>query len=173
VSVELTEEPYDGPVATALVGALMVDLNERYAAWTDDWAPEEREERQASSDAEYLAEVTAEQVSAPLGAFVVAWLDGEPVACGALRPAGVAGEAEVKRMYTAPAARRRGIGRLLLDRLEQRAADLGYGALRLETGLAQPEAMALYERAGWQRIESFGRYAGHAASACFGKALAG
>ena len=172
MAVELTEEPYDGPVATALVHELMRDLNERYAEWAEEWPHEEREERQASSDAEYLAEVTTAQVSPPHGAFVVAWLDGEPVACGALRAAEVDGTAEVKRMYTAPAARRRGVAAIVLERLEQRAAELGYRALRLETGTAQPEAIALYDRAGWQRIASFGRYEGHPASVCFGKDLA-
>jgi GNAT superfamily N-acetyltransferase len=171
LSDELSEEPYDGPVATALVQALMRDLNERYAEWAEDWPDEEREERQASSDADYLAEVTPAQVSPPHGAFVVAWLDGQPVACGALRPAEADGEAEVKRMYTAPAVRRRGIGNLVLERLEARAAELGYRRLRLETGTAQPEAIALYERAGWHHIASYGRYAGHAASVCLGKDL--
>ena len=171
MGVELTDEPYEGPVAAALVHALMRDLNERYAEWAEDWPDEEREQRQASSDAEYLAEVTAAQVSPPQGAFVVAWLDGEAVACGALRPAGVDGEGEVKRMYTVPGARRRGLGALVLERLEAQAAELGYRALRLETGTAQPEAIALCEKAGWHRITSYGRYEGHVASVCLGKVL--
>jgi len=172
VAVELTEEPYDGPVATRLVQELMADLNVRYAAWSEEWPHDERDQRQAESDADYLSEVTAEQVAPPHGAFVVAWLDGTPVACGALRPSEVDGEGEVKRMYTVPAARRQGISRLLLARLEERARQLGYRAVRLETGTAQPEAMALYEGAGWRPIEPFGRYADSPAQRCFGKELA-
>lgn len=169
MGLELTEEPYDGPVATPLVDALLIDLNERYAEWADD---DGREEQQAAEDADWRAEVTPAVVAPPDGAFVVAWLGGEPVGCGALRRSSYDGEAEVKRMYTAPAARRQGVAAAVLAHLEQRARALGYRALRLETGTAQPEAIALYEHAGWHRIEPFGRYRDHPASVCLAKDLA-
>jgi GNAT superfamily N-acetyltransferase len=169
LGVELTEEPYDGPAATALVHALMADLNQRYSAWADD---DGREEHQAEGDDEYLAQLTASDVRAPNGAFVIARLDGEPVACGALRRSGRDGLGEIKRMYTVPSARRQGIAALVLEWLEDAGRRLGYRRLRLETGTAQPEAVALYERAGWQRIVPFGFYADHPASVCFGKELA-
>ena len=74
-------------------------------------------------------------------------------------------------MYTAPTARRRGISRALLGRLEEIASDLGYRRLQLETGTGQPEAMALYESAGWHRITPYGHYKDSPDSVCFAKEL--
>jgi GNAT superfamily N-acetyltransferase len=83
---------------------------------------------------------------------------GEAVACGALRPLGN-GVAEVKRMYVVPAARGRGLSRVVLAGLEAAARDRGWTTLRLETGPRQPEAVALYEGAGYRPIPAFGAYA--------------
>jgi putative acetyltransferase len=66
--------------------------------------------------------------------------------------------AEIKRMWTDPAYRRRGLARRVLDLLEAEAAARGYRRRRLETGLAQPEAVALYEAMGWVRGEGYGRH---------------
>jgi GNAT superfamily N-acetyltransferase len=87
--------------------------------------------------------------------FLVAERAGRPVGCVAVQALGSA-TGEVKRMYVAPHARRRGIGRVLLSAAEELAASLGYAALRLETGTRQPEAVALYESAGWSRIPPYG-----------------
>jgi GNAT superfamily N-acetyltransferase len=165
--LRVTEEPYDGEVAARLVAALHHEIGERYAD-VDTFTPEEL----AEDDAAYLAEVTPELVRAPLGTFVVAWLDGEPVGCGALKPFDDDGVGEVKRMYTAPEARRRGVSRAILERLEAAAVELGYVRLHLETGLPQPEAIRLYESHGWQRIPSYGRYKDTPSSVCFAKDLA-
>jgi GNAT superfamily N-acetyltransferase len=169
--VEITEEPYDGPVGAALVAALTLDIGERYAHEVVAWSPEEV----AQDDLEYQAEVTPDLVVAPHGAFYVAWLDGQPAGCGALKPLHPGAPdrtvGEIKRMYTAPAARRRGVSRAVLDRLEVRAAELGYLRLQLETGTAQPEALALYAGSGWQRITPYGRYKDLPGSVCFGKDL--
>lgn len=165
--IELTEEPYDGAVATELVRALNVEVNERYAD-EDQFTGEEA----AAEDEIYLAEVTAELVVAPHGAFLVAWSDGDAVGCGALKPTGQPGVAEVKRMYVLPTARRRGVSRRLLAGLEERATELGYQRLLLETGTAQPEAVALYESAGWGRIEPYGRWKDAPSSICFAKDVA-
>jgi len=100
----------------------------------------------------------------PRGAFFVAYRDGEPVATGAWRRRedveafGTRSTAEVKRMYVAPAARGLGVARRMLACLEDTAADAGAEAMILETGTAQPEAMALYESAGYSRIPGFGFY---------------
>jgi GNAT superfamily N-acetyltransferase len=67
--------------------------------------------------------------------------------------------AEIKRMYVAPEARGRGVARALLAALEQAARDRGYDVLRLETGLSQPEASALYTSSGYAPTEPFGYYA--------------
>ena len=83
--------------------------------------------------------------------------DGTPVGCGALRALG-GDVAEVKRMYVVPAARGRGVSKLLLAGLEDAARARGWTTLRLETGPRQPEAIALYERAGYRAIPAFGAY---------------
>ncbi len=83
--------------------------------------------------------------------------DGTAVGCGALRALGD-GVAEVKRMYVAPAARGRGLSKLLLAGLEDAARSRGWTTLRLETGPRQPEAIALYEGAGYRSIPAFGAY---------------
>jgi putative acetyltransferase len=67
--------------------------------------------------------------------------------------------AEVKRMYVRPAARGRGAARALLARLEAEALDAGFTVLRLETGDRQPEAVRLYELAGFRPCPAFGDYA--------------
>jgi GNAT superfamily N-acetyltransferase len=164
--ITITEEPYDGPVAAALVQALLRDLNARYADEVDAGNPD------APDDDDYLAEVTPALVRAPLGTFLVAWIDGQPAGCGAVKPLdGDATKGEIKRMYTTPDARRQGIGRALLVELELRAAGLGYGRVQLETGLAQPEAIALYERHGWHRITPYGHYKDSPQSVCFAKVI--
>jgi putative acetyltransferase len=89
--------------------------------------------------------------------FFVARVDGVAVGCG-----GVGfydGYAEVKRMFTRPTVRRQGVARALLRRLEAEASGAGYTVLRLETGVYQHEAIAFYERAGFERCEAFGDYA--------------
>lgn len=117
-----------------------------------------------------VAAVALVAVTPPLGVFLVARLDGEAVACGALKPVDAEpGVAEIKRMYTQPLARRRGVGRALLARLEAHGAALGYRRLKLETGLAQPEALALYEGQGWEQITPYGRFREHPESVCFAK----
>jgi GNAT superfamily N-acetyltransferase len=77
----------------------------------------------------------------------------------------------VKRMYTVPTARRRGVSRLILERLEGIATELGYARLQLETGTEQPEALALYDSAGWVRITPYGRYKEDPTSVCYAKDL--
>ncbi len=143
------------------------EINVRYAGETLDWSEAEL----ADEAAGYLGEVTADLVRRPRGTFLV---DGEPIGCGALKPFdGLAQVAEIKRMYTSPAARRRGVSRALLRRLEEIAAELGYRRIQLETGTEQPEAVALYESHGWHRITPYGRYKESPSSICFAKDLAG
>lgn len=94
--------------------------------------------------------------------FFVARLDGEAVGCGALRiyhHTERGGYGELKRMYVAPAARGHRIGRRILDRIEAEARAEGLACLRLETGIHQPEALALYRSAGYAERDAFGAYA--------------
>jgi GNAT superfamily N-acetyltransferase len=143
-----------GGAAQALIERLNAELTERYPS------PEDRH-----------FGLSEEQVAGTNGVFLVAALDGEAVGCGALRRLDDA-TGELKRMYVAPEARRLGVGRGLLDELERRARGLGLRRLVLETGLRQHEAMAMYERAGYARIECFGEYEGGGASVCMEKLLA-
>jgi GNAT superfamily N-acetyltransferase len=79
--------------------------------------------------------------------------------------------AEIKRMYVAPATRSAGVGAAILAALEGEARALGVGRLLLETGARQPEALALYRRAGFVAIPRFGAYVGSELSLCMAKAL--
>ena len=89
--------------------------------------------------------------------FFIARVDGEAVACGGI--GFYDGFAELKRMYSKPSIRGRGVARKLLARLEAEAIDSGQTLLRIETGMYQDEAMRFYERAGYNRCEAFGPYA--------------
>jgi GNAT superfamily N-acetyltransferase len=161
--ITVAVEPFDGEVARRLIAALDADLDDRYA---DDIDVEGEPDRA-------MLNVLHDSVTAPHGAFLVARLDGEPVGCGALRPAPTddPGTAEVKRMYVAPSARGRGISRAILEALEQQAKALGYAQVILETGIRQAEAMGLYESAGYQPIANYGAYRDSPLSRCYAKAL--
>ena len=104
------------------------------------------------------------------GVFVVAYDDATPVACGALRPLAEK-EIEVKRMYVVESHRGRGLSRQVLAFLEDRARQLGFRKLLLETGDEQTAAIGLYSSSGFQRVEPFGEYAGSSRSICFAKEL--
>lgn len=112
----------------------------------------------------------------PLGRFYVGYLDGTPVATGAwrrssVRALGAEVSAEVKRMYVVPTAQRRGVARRMLAHLEATAAEAGIEALVLETGMKQPEAIALYTSSGYEPIPGFGYYCGSELSRCFGRRI--
>ncbi|HET6665281.1 MAG TPA: GNAT family N-acetyltransferase [Acidimicrobiales bacterium] len=163
--VSITPVRFDSEVARRLVAELDADLDVRYAGDDD-----------AEGEPDYaMLNVLTDDVSPPRGMFLVAYLDDEPVGCGALRPSptGAEATAEVKRMYVAPAARGRGISRRLLAALEDAAAGLGYRAVILETGIRQHEAMALYESAGYTPIPNYGAYRDSSLSRCYTKPLDG
>jgi GNAT superfamily N-acetyltransferase len=101
---------------------------------------------------------------------IVAYEQGEPVGCGAIKPF-TTQAMEIKRMYTLPSKRGKGVASVILSALEQWAAELGYGKTVLETGKRQPEAIALYEKNGYVRIPNYGQYAGVENSLCFEKNL--
>ncbi|MEN8144539.1 MAG: helix-turn-helix domain-containing GNAT family N-acetyltransferase [Gemmatimonadota bacterium] len=90
----------------------------------------------------------------PRGAFLVARLDGRPVGCGAVKGLSP-GVGSIKRMWVSPAVRGIGIGRRLLQQLENEAAKLGFGLLRLETNKNLDEARKLYRRNGYQEVGAF------------------
>ncbi len=99
---------------------------------------------------------------------VVLYHNNLPVACGAIKPYADK-TAEVKRMYTLPEYRGKGLAAQVLAALEQWAAQLGYTTCILETGIRQPEAIALYKKCGYHLIPNYGQYAGVDNSVCFEK----
>ena len=101
--------------------------------------------------------LSIEQLFEPNLRFFVARLDGLAVGCASV--AIFDDYAEVKRMYTRPVARGRGIAKALLRRIESEARAAGKFVLRLETGIRQREATGLYERAGFRPRGPFGPYA--------------
>lgn len=116
------------------------------------------------------AVVDPAQFAPPNGLFLVGLDDGTPAASGGWRHLD-AERVEVKRMYVARRARRRGFARLILARLEQTAAAAGARRVVLNTGQMQPEAITLYETAGYQPIPGFGHYARYPDALFFGKDL--
>jgi GNAT superfamily N-acetyltransferase len=102
--------------------------------------------------------------------FLVARADAEPVGCAGLQDL-EPGVGEVRRMYIRPAHRGQGIARMLLRAVEDLARERGHVTLRLETGDLQPEALGLYQSAGYVRIPRFGAYVGCTLSHCFEKRL--
>jgi putative acetyltransferase len=98
-----------------------------------------------------------EALRQPNVTFLTASVNGEVAGCGAFVNQG--GEyAEIKRMFVLPEFRGLKLGRRILEELESRARVAGLALARLETGIHQPEALLLYERAGYQRRGPFGDY---------------
>lgn len=155
MSVDLILEDFAGGTARRLLAALDAELDERYAG--EDVCPP------TYDPADFAP---------PRGVFLVARRNGEVVGCGALRPGPEPGTGEVKRMYVVPTARGRRIAELLLAALVDQARALGHRRLVLETGVAQPEAMRLYERLGWHPVPDYGHYAESPLTRCYGLELA-
>lgn len=101
---------------------------------------------------------------------VVAYLDGRAVGCGAIKPLEME-VMEVKRMFVLPEFRGKGIASGILSELERWTVELGAQACCLETGLNQPEAIALYHKCCYARIPNYGPYTGVGNSVCFRKEL--
>jgi drug/metabolite transporter (DMT)-like permease/GNAT superfamily N-acetyltransferase len=125
------------PDAAALLQSYAGEMEERFAG---------REPCRVDTNAhEYVP---------PEGSFLVVYDDDEPIACAGIRQL-PDGSGEVKRMYVAPEARGRGVGRRLLERLEDEARALGYTRLRLDTGAQLNEAQELYRSAGYIEIDDY------------------
>lgn len=139
-----------GETARELIHALCSEMSQRYGTPPSPFSPSE--------------------AAAPRTVFLLARLSGQPVGCGALRRFDDH-TAEIKRMYVAPAGRRKGIARRILGELERHAQAFSYRAIRLETGIRQPEAQRLYESLGYRRIAAFGPYVGNPTSICYERVL--
>ena len=101
---------------------------------------------------------------------IVAYENNKPVGCGAIREHSPV-SMEVKRMYTLPAYRGKGIATRILNELEIWASELSYQKCILETGKRQPEAIELYKKNGYRVIPSYGQYVAVENSVCFEKVL--
>lgn len=101
---------------------------------------------------------------------VVIYKEGVPLGCGALKefePLSM----EVKRMFVLERNRGKGLATLILTELETWAAQLSYKYCILETGINQPEAIALYKKNAYKIISNYGQYKGVDTSICFRKEL--
>jgi GNAT superfamily N-acetyltransferase len=116
---------------------------------------------------------STQDVQIPRSVFIIAYVDGRPVGCGALKPFSpdTPNIAEVKRMFVEPNRRGQGLSRQILTKLENVALENGYNTIRLETGKKQPEAIGLYKSAGYYQIPCYGQYARQPLSMCFEKKI--
>jgi GNAT superfamily N-acetyltransferase len=144
-ALDLRRLPFGDPVVQSLVAELQEEFTRRYGG----------------PDATVLDPAMFDP---PAGAFFVGFSAGTPVAMGGwrMRPdvtaLGCTVAAEIKRMYVVPAAQRRGHARAVLARLEESARAHGADVLVLESGMKQPEALALYESSGYVPVPGFGIY---------------
>jgi putative acetyltransferase len=151
--VEIRRERFDSEAVRALVEALEVELLDTY-----DGVP----------GSGGLPEPSI--FEPPGGAFLVARIDGDAVACGGIARYDEA-TAEIRRMYVVPDARGRGLSRRVLEALEDEARALGYSLVRLETGNLQAAAIGLYVSAGFGPIPRYGPFVDDPKSVCFEKRL--
>lgn len=143
--------PYDDPVSAELIAELQAEYVTRYGG------PDE-------------TPVEPGEFDPPDGLFVVGSLNGDAVAAGGWRRIGD-GVAEIKRMYVAERARRKGLSRRVLAQLEATLTAGGYRRVVLMTALAQPEAIALYESSGYRSAQPYGIYAGEPDARFYSKLL--
>ncbi|GAA4314480.1 GNAT family N-acetyltransferase [Streptomyces venetus] len=126
-------------------------------------------------DATVLA---ASDFQPPHGIYLIAYDElGSPVASGGWRSqdandeGNLDGDAELKRMFVVEQVRGRGLARRILAALEEDARTAGRVRMVLETGLKQPEAIALYTSSGYEPCAKFGYYRHYDDSRCFAKGL--
>jgi GNAT superfamily N-acetyltransferase/DNA-binding transcriptional ArsR family regulator len=162
--IQLVDRAPDDDAAVLLVRAQWAELSARYGV-------AEPEPASIRDPTTFLP---------PTGAFVGLTVEGEAVGCGGVcaytdselddQPR-TERTGELKAVYVAPLHRGHGYGRLIVQALEIRAARLGYATLILETGDAQPEAIALYTSLGYAQIERYGAYRDLPRSVCFERRL--
>jgi GNAT superfamily N-acetyltransferase len=133
-----------------LVRLLDTDLDERYGAIQKQYAEHNK--------VDYLKDV------------VVILKDNKPVACGALKEYDQE-SVELKRIFVVKESRKQGLGRVVINKLEEFAAQKGYRSVVLETGIKQHEAINLYRSIGYRVTENYGPYVGNSNSVCMKKIL--
>jgi putative acetyltransferase len=153
IQIEFRRGSLFSPVVQKLISALNAELESIY--------PE---------DGANFFRLDPEEVAEGRGAFLVAYLDDKPIGCGAIR-LNEPHVAEIKRMYVDPMVRGRRVGRHIVHALETEARQLGAKRIVLETGPRQPDAIAMYEHAGFIEIPLYGEYIGSQFSVCMAKDL--
>jgi GNAT superfamily N-acetyltransferase len=152
--IRLVVRPYEDPDAQRLIRALYVEQLDTYG-FAD---PPDRD--------------VAGDYMEPSGMLLVAYtVEGRPVGCGGYRTYEASEHiAEVRKMYVHPEQRGHGLGRRILNQLEQQAAEHGARTMLLETGVLNVAAIGLYSAAGYLPIPSYvkGR---HEANRAFAKTL--
>lgn len=156
----IQSRPFDHPDARKLNDMVQLEYAERYGDEGD------------------LTPLDPTMFRPPRGLYLIAYDAGDrPVATGGWRTQdendeGYAdGDAELKRMYVIPEARGLGLARRILAALEDDARAAGRTRMVLETGDAQPEAIALYTSSGYEPCAKFGYYREYESSRCFAKPL--
>ncbi len=143
--------PYSSSVVQELIAGMDADLSARYGSPS-------------------LDPVDGAALVPPRGEMLVAYADDVPVGCGGFERVDE-GLCELRRLFVVRPWRGRGVGRFLLRELEERAWASGYGAMRLETGTRQHEALALYRACGYREIPRFPPHVGDDWSVCMAKEL--
>ena len=137
--MELRHVRLSDPIVSPLLAGLGAEYEHRYGAVAE------------------MSLTHPDEFDPPDGTFVVLLDDDQTVAGGGIRRRDV-DTCEVKRMWTSPHHRRRGLASTVLAALEEAARQLGYARVQLETGPSQPEAIALYGHLGYRMIPPFGPY---------------
>ncbi|MEV5596930.1 GNAT family N-acetyltransferase [Streptomyces sp. NPDC052496] len=159
--MEIRPVPYDHPDAVALDRLVQREYAQRY------------------DDEGDITPLDPGMFRPPHGLYLLAYEDGRPLATGGWRtqdanPEGYAdGDAEIKRMFVVEGARGRGLARRILAALEADARAAGRTRMVLETGIKQPEALALYASCGYRMVTKFGLYRTYEDSRCMAKPLVG
>lgn len=158
--MDIRHVAYDHPDAVKLDGEVQAEYDRRYGDGGD---------ATPLDPADFLP---------PNGLYLIAYDEqGVPVASGGWRrqdanaQGNLDGDAELKRMFVLEQMRGRGLARRILAALEEDARAAGRVRMVLETGTAQPEAIALYTSSGYEPCEKFGYYRFHEESRCFAKKL--
>jgi GNAT superfamily N-acetyltransferase len=131
-------EPIDGPAGKRLMAGFHEDVTRIYPSWTPTTGPS----------------VGPHELEPPAGAFLVVYVDGKAVGCGGFKRLDDR-TAEIKRMFVSAEVRGRGLGRRILERLQDDAREAGYELARLDTGDRQPDALHLYRSAGYREIPDY------------------
>ncbi|MFB7866347.1 MULTISPECIES: GNAT family N-acetyltransferase [unclassified Streptomyces] len=163
--MDIRPTSFDHPDAVKLNDAVQLEYAVRYA---DDDGDGEGD----------LTPLDPSMFAPPQGLYLIAYdPEGLPVATGGWRAQEANdegytdGDAELKRMYVVPEARGLGLARRILAALEADARAAGRTRMVLETGTAQPEAIALYTSSGYEPCAKFGYYREYPNSRCYAKAL--